>query len=29
MKGIPQLHPENLETYRRIFLDAGLDCSFR
>ncbi|MCC8162307.1 MAG: glycyl-radical enzyme activating protein [Lachnospiraceae bacterium] len=29
MKGVRQLHPENLQNYLQIFLDAGLDCSFR
>lgn len=28
-KGVSQLHPEALEDYRQVFLDAGLDCSFR
>ena len=28
MKGIPQLHPEDLAEYRRIFLDRGIDCFF-
>ena len=28
-KGVKQLHPEALEKYRQVFLDAGLDCSFR
>ena len=28
-KGVPQLRPEALENYRRVFLDAGLDCSFK
>ena len=27
--GVEQLHPEDLEDYRQIFLDAGLDCTFR
>ena len=27
--GIEQLHPEDLADYRQIFLDAGLDCTFR
>ena len=27
--GTDQLHPENLTDYRQIFLDAGLDCTFR
>ncbi len=28
MKGVSQLHPENLQNYLQVFLDAGLDCSF-
>ena len=28
-KGVKQLHPEALERYRQVFLDAGLDCSFK
>ena len=28
-KGVKQLHPEALENYRKIFVEAGLDCSFR
>ena len=28
-KGVRQLHPEDLERYRQVFLDAGLDCSFQ
>ena len=28
-KGMKQLHPEMLERYRQVFLDAGLDCSFK
>lgn len=28
-KGVKQLHPESLEKYRQVFLDAGLDCSFK
>lgn len=27
-KGVKQLHPEVLEKYRQVFIDAGLDCSF-
>lgn len=27
--GVEQLHPEDLAGYRQIFLDAGLDCTFR
>ena len=27
--GVEQLHPEDLADYRQIFLDAGLDCTFR
>ena len=27
-KGVKQLHPEALENYRRVFIEAGLDCSF-
>lgn len=29
MAGCQQLHPENLVKYRQIFLDCGLDCTFR
>ena len=29
MKGVPQLHPEDLEKYREKFLHYGLNCSFR
>ena len=29
MKGYQQLHPEDLEEYRKIFLKHGLECSFR
>lgn len=28
-RGVKQLHPEALENYRRVFVDAGLDCSFK
>lgn len=28
-KGVKQLHPESLERYRQVFLDAGLECSFK
>ena len=28
-KGERQLHPEALEAYRQVFLNAGLDCSFK
>jgi len=28
LRGVPQLHPEDLETYRQIFVDAGIDCFF-
>ena len=28
-KGVRQLFPEALEKYRQVFLDAGLDCSFK
>ena len=28
-KGVKQLHPESLEKYRQVFLDEGLDCSFK
>ena len=28
-EGVGQLRPESLEAYRRVFLDAGLDCSFK
>lgn len=27
--GVEQLHPEELAGYRQIFLDAGLDCTFK
>lgn len=27
-KGVKQLNPEALENYRRVFLDAGLNCDF-
>lgn len=27
--GVKQLHPEVLEGYRKVFCDAGLDCSFK
>ena len=26
MKGVPQLHTEELAEYRQIFLDSGIDC---
>jgi pyruvate formate lyase activating enzyme len=26
MEGVPQLHREDLEEYRRIFIDSGIDC---
>ena len=29
MKGVPQLHPENLEKYREVFLQYGLACTFK
>jgi len=29
MAGVKQLHPENLEKYIQVFLDKGLDASFR
>lgn len=29
MQHSKQLHPESLEKYRQVFLDAGLDCTFR
>lgn len=29
MSGVKQLHPEVLEKYRQIYLDHGLDCSFK
>ena len=29
MAGVRQLHPEVLGKYRQVFLDRGLDCSFR
>jgi len=28
MKGVPQLHPEDLEEYRKVFLENGIDCFF-
>ncbi|MDR0598816.1 MAG: radical SAM protein [Treponema sp.] len=28
MKGLPQLHPEDLEEYRRAFIAEGIDCFF-
>jgi len=28
MKDSPQLHPEDLEDYRQVFLDHGIDCFF-
>ena len=28
-KGVKQLHPEALERYRQVFVDAGLICSFK
>jgi len=28
-KGVKQLHPEHLEKYLQVFVDAGLDCSFK
>ncbi len=28
-KGVRQLHPEALEKYRQVFVDAGLECSFK
>lgn len=28
-RGVKQLHPESLEKYRQVFLEAGLDCSFK
>ena len=28
-KGVKQLHPEALENYRKVFVEVGLDCSFR
>jgi pyruvate formate lyase activating enzyme len=28
LRGVPQLHPEDLEAYRKIFLDTGIDCFF-
>lgn len=27
--GVKQLHAESLERYRQVFVDAGLDCSFK
>jgi pyruvate formate lyase activating enzyme len=29
MAGVKQLHPEDLESYQKAFLDCGLDCTFR
>ncbi len=29
MEGVKQLHPEALGDYRKVFLDCGLDCTFR
>lgn len=29
MKGVKQLHPEDLKNYQDIFLAEGLDCTFR
>ena len=29
MQGVKQLHPEVLENYRKVYLDRGLDCSFK
>jgi len=29
MSGVKQLHPEVLENYRKVYLDHGLDCSFK
>mgnify|MGYP004549385345 FL=1 len=29
MSGVPQLHPEQLQKYMQVFLDAGLDVSFK
>lgn len=29
MTGVKQLHPEVLENYRKVYLDHGLDCSFK
>lgn len=29
MTGVKQLHPEDLTDYQRVFLDCGLDCTFR
>lgn len=28
LKAVPALHPEDLEDYRAIFMEAGLDCFF-
>ena len=28
MKKVPQLHPEDLEEYRQVFLKQGIDCFF-
>lgn len=29
MSGVPQLHPEQLQKYIQVFLDRGLDASFK
>jgi len=28
MKNVPQLHPEDLEDYRQVFVKSGIDCFF-
>lgn len=28
LRGVKQLHPEQLGAYQKVFLDAGLDCTF-
>lgn len=28
LRGVKQLHPEQLHAYQKVFLDAGLDCTF-
>ena len=29
MLGVKQMHPEMLEKYQKVFLDEGMDCTFR
>jgi hypothetical protein len=26
MRGVPRFHRENIEEYRQIFIDNGIDC---